>query len=60
MLNPLSGEGAMDEEFLDDDQPATSESPVAPLDMRRRLDDVLQERQLAKQLRDYAFDLDED
>lgn len=50
----------MDEEFLDDEPPATSESPVAPLDMRRRLDDVLQERQLAKQLRDYAFDLDED
>ncbi|MDO9620989.1 MAG: hypothetical protein U0998_07795 [Moraxellaceae bacterium] len=52
----------MEDEFLDedalpdnDDEPA---APVIPLDMRRVLDDVLEERRLRKQLKDYDFDLD--
>ncbi|MBA4151622.1 MAG: hypothetical protein C0509_03590 [Acinetobacter sp.] len=52
----------VEDEFLDedalpdnDDEPA---APVIPLDMRRVLDDVLEERRLRKQLKDYVFDLD--
>lgn len=55
----------MEEEFLEEDSALDSDeenesaAPVAPLDMRRMLDDVLEERKLRRQLRDYDFDLDD-
>lgn len=55
----------MEEEFLeedsvlDGDDEAEAGAPVAPLDMRRMLDDVLEDRKLRRQLRDYDFDLDD-
>ncbi len=52
----------VEDEFLDEDAlPDNDEeptAPVVPLDMRRVLDDVLEERRLRKQLKDYDFDLD--
>jgi hypothetical protein len=52
----------VEDEFLDEDALPDSDeepsAPVVPLDMRRVLDDVLEERRLRRQLKDYDFDLD--